>query len=255
VAGLSVALPHPPSADELSLVLIAAPMVVVGALVCLFAERVPRVASHLLLAAAPPLAALMTLEAEVAAGIYGSILVWATMMAAYFFSKRVAVAQLAWTLLVNAATLAVVPSTAGFSPFTRWLFTAISLTVILLFVSSIVAHRARADHRARSFFDLSQDMLCTLDSEGRIVEVNGAWQRNLGYTRGSCGARLFSTSPIPTTARRRSRRPCGCSKGSPPRDSRTGSSPRTAASTGCARVQPWPPGTGCSTPAPPISPS
>ncbi|MDX6623087.1 MAG: hypothetical protein QOE75_1019 [Solirubrobacterales bacterium] len=184
IAGLSVALPHPSSADELSLVLTAAPMVVVGALVCLFPERVPRVASHLLLAAASLLAGLMTLEAEVAAGIYGSILVWATMMAAYFFTKRVAVAHLAWTLLVYAVTLAVVPSTAGFSPFTRWLFTAISLSVILLFVSSIVARRARADRRARSFFDLSQDMLCTLDSEGLIVEVNGAWQRNLGYSPG-----------------------------------------------------------------------
>jgi diguanylate cyclase (GGDEF)-like protein/PAS domain S-box-containing protein len=25
-------------------------------------------------------------------------------------------------------------------------------------------------------------MLCTLDSEGRIVDLNGAWERNLGYT-------------------------------------------------------------------------
>jgi diguanylate cyclase (GGDEF)-like protein/PAS domain S-box-containing protein len=182
VAGLSVALPHPSSADELSLVLTAVPMVVVGALVRIFAERVPLVASHLLLAATSLLAGVMTLEAEVAAGIYGSIWVWATMMAAYFFTKRVAVAYLGWTLLVYAVTLVLVPSTAGYSPLTRWLFTAISLTVILLFVSFIVARRARADRRARSFFDLSQDMLCTLDSEGRIVDLNGAWERNLGYT-------------------------------------------------------------------------
>ena len=182
IAGLSVALPHPSSTDELSLVLTAVPMVVVGFLVRVFAARVPLVLAHLLIAAASLLAGVMNLEAEVAAGIYGSIWVWATMMAAYFFPRRVAVAHLGWILLVYAVTLAVVPSAAGFSPLTRWLFTAISLSVILTFVSSIVARRARADRRARSFFDLSQDILCTLDSRGGIVEVNGACRRNLGYT-------------------------------------------------------------------------
>jgi len=157
-------------------------MVVVGALVWAFSPRIPLPLTHLLLASASLLVGAMTLEAAVAAGVYGSIWVWGTMMAAYFFSKRVAVAHLVWTLTVYAATLAIVPSTAGFSPLTRWLFTAISLTVILVFVSYIVARRARADARARSFFHLSQDMLCTLDSEGRIVEVNGAWESNLGYT-------------------------------------------------------------------------
>ena len=182
VAGLSVALPHPDSVDELALVMTAVPMVLVGALVRLLAVRIPLPVTHALLAGASLLAGAMTLEAAVAAGIYGSIWVWGTMMAAYFFTKRIAVAHLVWTLFVYAVTLAIVPSTAGFSPFTRWLFTAISLTVILLFVSYIVARRARADRRARSFFDLSQDMLCTLDSEGRIVELNGAWERNLGYS-------------------------------------------------------------------------
>lgn len=182
IAALSVALPHPASVDEIALLLTAAPMILVGSLVWAFATRVPLLATHALLATASLLVGAMNLEAAVAAGIYGSIWVWGTMMAAYFFTKRVAAAHLAWTLLVNAVTLAIVPSTAGFSPLTRWLFTAISLIVILLFVSFIVARRARADARARSFFDLSQDMLCTLDSVGRIVEVNGTWERNLGYS-------------------------------------------------------------------------
>ncbi len=181
IAILSFVLPHPDSANELALALTAAPMVAVGALVRLCAARVPLALTHALLATAALLAGAMNVEASVAAGIYGSIWVWATLMAAYFFSRRVAVAHLAWILVVNAVTLAVVPSTAGFSPFTRWLFTAFSLSVILLFVTYIVARRAHADRRARSFFHLSQDMLCSLDSEGRIVEANGAWERNLGY--------------------------------------------------------------------------
>lgn len=178
---LSVALPHPGSVDETALVLTAVPMAVVGALVRAFAAQVPTAVSRTLLAAAPVLSGVFTLEAAVAAGIYGSIFVWTTMVAAYFFPKRIAFAYLGWTLAIYAVTLAVVPSTAGFSPLTRWLFSAFSLSLILLFVSFIVARRAQADRRARSFFDLSQDMLCTLDATGRIVEVNDAWERNLGY--------------------------------------------------------------------------
>ena len=181
LAILSVALPHPAGADSLALVLTAAPMVAVGLVVWACSSRVPLWLTHALLAATSLAAGAMTLEAAVSAGIYGAIWVWGTLVSASFFSRRVAAAHLAWILAINAATLAAVSSTAGYSPFTRWLFTAISLTLILLFVSFIVARRARADRRARSFFDLSQDMLCTLDDRGRIVEVNGAWERNLGY--------------------------------------------------------------------------
>jgi diguanylate cyclase (GGDEF)-like protein/PAS domain S-box-containing protein len=181
LGALSVLLPHPDSVDELALLLTALPAAVAGLLCWFFADRVPPTLSRVLLALAPLLSGAFTYEAAVAAGIYGSILVWGTLVASYFFRKRVAAVYLAWTLAVYAATLALVPSTAGFSPFTRWLFLAFSLSVIMAFVSFIVTRRARADARARSFFDLSQDMLCTLDSEGRIVEVNGAWQRNLGY--------------------------------------------------------------------------
>jgi diguanylate cyclase (GGDEF)-like protein/PAS domain S-box-containing protein len=182
LAFLSVALPHPVGSDDLALILTATPMAAVGLLCRRFADRVPIAATHVLLGCASLISCLFTYEASVAAGIYGSIFVWATMMAAYFFPRRVAAAHLGWILFLYAVTLAVVPSAAGFSPFTRWLFTAFSLTLILLFVSYIVARRARADRRARSFFDLSQDMLCTLDSRGRIVELNDAWERNLGYT-------------------------------------------------------------------------
>ncbi len=181
IAILSVALPHPAGVDTLALVLTALEMAAVGALCWAYAARVPVVVSSVLLACAPLLSAAFTYESAVSAGIYGSILVWVMMIAAYFFPRRIAFVYLGWTLTVNAVTLAVVPSAAGFSAFTRWLFTAFSLTVITFFVSYIVARRARADRRARSFFDLSQDMLCTLDDHGRIIEVNGAWERNLGY--------------------------------------------------------------------------
>src|SRR5262249_1359789 len=116
-----------------------------------------------------------------AAGQYGSIFVWATLICGYYFPRRVAGAHLVWLLAVYAVSLAVVDSTAGYSPVTRWLFTAISLTVVMMVTNVVVAHRARADQRARRFFDLSHDMLSTMDQAGRCVEVNEAWRQWLGY--------------------------------------------------------------------------
>ena len=124
---------------------------------------------------------LLTFESGVAAGQYGAIFVWVILIAAYFFPRRVAVTYLAWVLTVNAFTLGAVENTAGYSPLTRWLFTAISLTVVMTLTSAIVARRARADQRARRFFDLSHDMLSTSNLDGHFVELNGAWER-LGYT-------------------------------------------------------------------------
>ena len=101
-----------------------------------------------------------------AAGGYGSIFVWAMLIAGYFFPRRLAIAYLAWALVVYAVTLATVESTAGYSPVTRWLITAVSLTVVMRLTSEIVQRREHADARARRFFDISQDMLSTMDLEG-----------------------------------------------------------------------------------------
>jgi diguanylate cyclase (GGDEF)-like protein/PAS domain S-box-containing protein len=124
---------------------------------------------------------LLIVEAGVAVGQYGSIFVWATLICAYYFPRRVAAVHLAWLLAVYAGSLALVESTAGYSPVTRWLFTAISLSVVMMLVSVIVAHRARADLRARRFFELSRDMLSTMDTKGCCVEANEAWRSVLGY--------------------------------------------------------------------------
>ena len=111
-------------------------------------------ATHLALAATSLLTGLLTYESGVAAGQYGAIFVWAMLVAAYFFPRRLALAHLSWLLVVYALALAVVGSTAGYSVFTRWIFTAVSLSVVTILTSEIVARRARADQRARRFFEL-----------------------------------------------------------------------------------------------------
>jgi diguanylate cyclase (GGDEF)-like protein/PAS domain S-box-containing protein len=181
LVSLSLALPHPSGGDTGSLITIAVLMAVTGVLCLAFFRRIPLVLSHVILAAVAAATGLLIYESGVAAGQYGSIFVWATLVSGYYFSRRVAAAHLLWLLAVYATALATVESTAGYSPFTRWLFTAMSLTVVMLFTSVIVAHRARADQRARRFFDLSHDMLSTMDRGGRCVEVNDAWKQLLGY--------------------------------------------------------------------------
>ncbi len=181
LVAMSLILPHPSGGRELALILTAGGMALTGVVTWFLSSRLPPLASHLLLAAIVLVTGVLIWESGVAVGQYGTIFTWATLISAYFFSRRYAAFHLAWLLLVYAGVLAVVESTGGYSPVTRWLFSAVALTVVMLFVNNLVARRRTADTRAHHFFDLSQDMLCTMDTQGRCIEVNGAWQRQLGY--------------------------------------------------------------------------
>jgi diguanylate cyclase (GGDEF)-like protein/PAS domain S-box-containing protein len=181
LVAISLLLPHPSGGDTAALVGIAGGMALAGLLLWFLSARVPLALTHLALGAAAVLSGLLTYESGVAAGQYGSIYVWVVLVAAYFFPRRIAIAHLAWVLAAYAVTLTAVASTAGYSPLTRWVFTAVSLSVVMMLTSAIVARRAAADRRARRFFDLSHDMLCTSNLEGHFVEVNSAWSR-LGYS-------------------------------------------------------------------------
>ncbi len=179
---LSLILPHPSGGNTSAQLAIASGMFFVGALGWGFARRVPIGLTHLILASTAALTCLLIFESGVAAGQYGAIFVWAMLICGYYFPRRVAGAQLCWLLGVYAVTLVAVNSTAGYSPLSRWLFAAVLLSVVTLLTGSIVAHRAGAHRRARRFFDLSHDMLCTANMEGYFVELNSAWQHSLGYT-------------------------------------------------------------------------
>jgi len=191
LVGLSLVLPHPEVADQSDLILVALAMLAGGLLCFGLARRLPTWAIHATLAGVVALTGLLIYESGVAAGQYGTIFVWAMLVASYFFPRRLALAHLAWLLAVYALVLAVVGSTAGYSVVTRWIFTAVSLSVVTILTSEIVARRTRADLRARSFFDLSHDMLCTANMDGYFVELNSAWERSLGYRDEELRAKPF----------------------------------------------------------------
>lgn len=181
LVAISLILPHPSGADETALILTALAMAVAGGIVWALAGKVPSWGVHAILAAVVAATCLLIYESGIAVGQYGTIFVWSTLVASIYFPRRVAAAHLAWLLVAYGAVLLVVESTAGYSPLTRWLFTLISLSVVMLLITGIVARRARADERARHFFDLSRDMLCTANMDGYFVELNDAWTRSLGY--------------------------------------------------------------------------
>lgn len=181
LVGISLVLPHPAGADHAALTLTALAMAGAGAIAWAFASRVPQPAVHLILAGAAVVTSLLIYESGIAVGQYGTIFVWSTLVTSIYFPRKVAAAHLVWLLATYGVVLLLVENTAGYSPLTRWLFTLISLSVVMMLITGIVARRARADERARRFFDLSRDMLCTANMDGYFVELNDAWTEHLGY--------------------------------------------------------------------------
>jgi diguanylate cyclase (GGDEF)-like protein/PAS domain S-box-containing protein len=181
LVALSLVLPHPSGGDQAAVAVTAAAMAFAGVLCSLLVTRIPCLGVQAIVAGTVAATGLLIYESGIAVGQYGTIFVWATLISSYFFPRRTAALHLAWLLVVYAVSLAGVESTAGYSPLTRWIFSLVSLTVVMLLITEVVGRQERADKRARRFFELSQDMLCTMDRGGRCREANGAWERQLGY--------------------------------------------------------------------------
>ena len=235
-AAITVALPHPSGGNVAGQLAIGGAMLVTGVTCWILAGRFPARLAHGLLIVAAAGAGGLIVAAGVAAGGYGSIFVWVVLVAGVFFPRRIALMHLGWILAVYAVTILVVESTAGYSPVTRWLSTAVSLTVVALLTTEIVQRRGRADMRARRFFDLSHDLLCTMDLQGRCVEVNPAWTQCLGYSRRRNAGPPAARDHPP----RRSREGDHAGAGDLQRRKTTAawrpaSAPRTEAGIGCAR--------------------
>jgi diguanylate cyclase (GGDEF)-like protein/PAS domain S-box-containing protein len=191
LVAISLVLPHPSGADYVALILTAFGMALAGAVVWALASRIPLPATHAILAGVSAVTCVLIFESGIAVGQYGTIFVWTTLVASCYFPRKVAAAHLAWLLFAYGITLLLVESTAGYSPLTRWLFSLISLTVVMMLITAIVARRARADERAHRFFELSRDMLCTANVDGYLVELNDAWTAHLGHSADELRAAPF----------------------------------------------------------------
>lgn len=189
LVGVSLVLPHPTGADALAMAAIGFAMATAGVLFIRFAERVTigMVFTALLLTAVA-LGGLVY-ASGVAAGQFGSILFWVVLAAAFVLPRRAVVACVAWVLAVSALTLIVVDHSPGYSGVTLWILFALSLSMVTVFASVLVTQRSSAAKRAQRFFDLSHDLLCTLDQNGYLVELNASWERTTGFTPDQLRAR------------------------------------------------------------------
>ena len=188
---VAMLLPRPASGDDLALWIITGGAFLVGAAVFTTARHIPRWLAFGLVAAFSALVCGTIYASGIGAGMYSTMLIWAALFSAYFFSPRAALAQLCWGLACYAVTLALVGTSAGFSAFTRWLLTAFALTVAVAVTTWLVARRKATEERADRFFRLSRDMLCTADEDGHFRELNPAWVRTLGWSDEELCARPF----------------------------------------------------------------
>ncbi len=182
LGAISLVLPHPSEANDEALLVISLAALAIGALFLSSPRSIPVWLVHATIAVGAALICVATYFTGIAAGLYTTMFIWIALFTAYFFSARWALGHLAWLLGCYAVVLAVLGASEGWSPLTRWLLTAIALFVASGMTSWLVAKRRAAESRARQFFDLSRDLLCTADRDGFLVELNDAWARTLGYS-------------------------------------------------------------------------
>lgn len=48
---------------------------------------------------------------------------------------------------------------------------------------ALARQQTHLQHRAEQFFNLTLDLLCTLSPDGRLIDLNPAWEQTLGYRR------------------------------------------------------------------------
>ena len=81
--------------------------------------------------------------------------------------------------------------------------------VVVGWLTGRMANRLRttADQAttAARHFELSRDLLCTADLDGHLVELNGAWEETLGWSRAELTARPFSEFVHPDDRERTAR--------------------------------------------------
>jgi diguanylate cyclase (GGDEF)-like protein/PAS domain S-box-containing protein len=188
---VSLLLPHPRGSDDAALMVVDACAFAIGVACLAAARRVPRWLLHAVLAGCSALICSAVYFSGLAAGLYATMLMWVVLFSAYFLSQRAALVHLGLLLGGYALVLALVEDAAGYSPLTRWLLTAIALSVASGVTSWLVTRGKAAEERSERFFDLSRDMLCTASPDGYFLELNPAWTETLGYSAAELRSRPF----------------------------------------------------------------
>lgn len=188
---VSLLLPHPGGGNVDALLAVDAIALGAGAALVAAAAHVPRWLPHPTVAACSLMICSATYFSGRASGVYATTLLWIAVFSGYFFSRPAAFMHVGFLLAAYALTLAKVGDPTGYSPLTRWLLSAIAISIATVVTSWLVAQRQAAEDRSQRFFDLSTDMLCTANHDGYFVEVNTTWTETLGYSTSELMSRPF----------------------------------------------------------------
>jgi PAS domain S-box-containing protein len=181
MSALTLVFPHPDEGQAIvwGVVVVAS---TIGTILLWRSTRLSDVAFHAAVASGSLLINILMLASGVAAGVYAGMFNWVILVIVNFFSPRAAIAHFAWMVGCYAGVLAVVDSSGGYSPVSRWLFATLALAVTGSATGWLVFRRRLAEESARRFLDLSHEMLCTIGRDGRIVRLNAAWERTFGIS-------------------------------------------------------------------------
>jgi len=142
---LSLALPHPVSADQPPMYGVAFVALVAGGLMYFNANRVQAWMIHMNLAGSGALVSLCVYFSGVAAGVYSVMFVWVAIVAACIASRRILALHVSWVLVTYAVALAAVGESVGFSSVTRFILTGVALSASGAAVSWLVEGRRDAE--------------------------------------------------------------------------------------------------------------
>jgi diguanylate cyclase (GGDEF)-like protein len=149
MVALSLVMSHASSAQDGPMLAVACGALLSGALLIASSRHVTTSQIHLAIALGSALICATVYLSGVAAGVYSTMFVWVVILSAYFFPGRPAAAHLAWLLIAYGATLLMLDDAAGFSSWTRWIFTSLALIVAAAMTSWLVAGRERSESALR----------------------------------------------------------------------------------------------------------
>ena len=187
---VSLVFAHPPNVNHEGLAGLGTVTVLIGCLFYGFAKVIPKWLVQVGIAGGSAMIALAVYFSD-AAGVFSSMFVWIAAFSALFLSRRATLVHLTWLIACYGVALFNLNDPTGYSPVTRLLLTGIGLFAVAGLVFWLVKRRRFAEERSQRFFDLSRDMLCTVNPEGYFVELNGAWANTLGYSEAELRAHPY----------------------------------------------------------------
>jgi diguanylate cyclase (GGDEF)-like protein len=176
LGGVSLLLPHP-AEGETAMWVISGLSGITGVWWLLARNRIPAAVIYLGEAGASALISLAVLASGTSSGIYPTMYLWIALYSGYFFRPRMAVLQLAWLLLTYGVALILVGNAGDYSILTRWIFTAMALSVATGMGSALLIQRRRVDAERAELSLERERMLAAAESEARTDALTGVPNR------------------------------------------------------------------------------